>query len=685
MGECDMVSFAYFADEDNPDFLHLGLRDLPEIRKQTRKKQASSSLRDSQICGADTETIDGRCWLFSTEHGVWELDSFSELILLLYSKPHARKWKSGRGLRKNGKKRKATRGFSTKQFFFWNLAYDVGAVLKLLDADFVNYQELIDELITQNQVEFELDLGEEHGTQGFRIKYLEGKSFQIKPLNWKLGQYKAGTCYWWDISQFYFKQRLNQASKDNLGVGKLEKCFDGSILNVSRLGEKEYRDFYREDIEKYAILDAVLAGELTRKKRDDFVENGVRFIQPYSLANVAQRNLFDTCKIPTINDYMKSPTLTGLIQKAYTAFNGGWFECTGSGYLSDITAVDLASAYPYIMYHLPDISRGNWVIGDEDEMWWNWMKTRQPYSIGFCEAHIVFDNDSLWNPLVKTASSGTLVSPRMISGWFTADEIAEAKKWPHSQFIIGEWFYFSEENSQNRPFRPYYDRVYKMKMDAGERGDKIAYQVSKILANSIYGKTIQAVDGRAGQMFNPLYASTITGATRARLAELNRLNGYKAISKATDGVIFRSEDFTTVPNRPLPACYNLGQWEADGEGELLLIMSGVYSVKSPQKIKTTFRGSASYFLRNYQEEGLFGFCKDHIEESEVSTSINKPLSIRQARIKKDMDLINIFTPQSFTMKATGDSTKRIWNGETPILFGDLLENWFTSIPHRQLY
>jgi len=199
MGECDMVSFAYFADEDNPDFLHLGLRDLPEIRKQTRKKQASSSLRDSQICGADTETIDGRCWLFSTEHGVWELDSFSELILLLYSKPHARKWKSGRGLRKNGKKRKATRGFSTKQFFFWNLAYDVGAVLKLLDADFVNYQELIDELITQNQVEFELDLGEEHGTQGFRIKYLEGKSFQIKPLNWKLGQYKAGTCYWCDI------------------------------------------------------------------------------------------------------------------------------------------------------------------------------------------------------------------------------------------------------------------------------------------------------------------------------------------------------------------------------------------------------------------------------------------------------------------------------------------------------
>tara|TARA_R100000900_G_scaffold1326_1_gene2825 strand:- start:3908 stop:4921 length:1014 start_codon:yes stop_codon:yes gene_type:complete len=337
------------------------------------------------------------------------------------------------------------------------------------------------------------------------------------------------------------------------------------------------------------------------------------------------------------------------------------------------------------MYHLPDISKGDWVIGDEDEMFWNWMNRREPMSIGFCEAHIVFDNDSLWNPLVKTASSGTLVSPRMISGWFTADEIAEAKKWPHSQFIIGEWFYFKEDNAQNRPFRPFYDRVYKMKMDAGERGDKIAYQVSKILANSCYGKTIQAVDNRAGQMFNPLYAATITGATRARLAELNRINDFKAVSKATDGVIFRSEDFKQVPNRPLPACYNLGQWEDDGEGELLLIMSGVYSVRNPKKTKTTFRGSASYFLRNYREDGLFGFCAEHRDSLGVNTTVNKPISIRQARIKKDMSLINIFVEQDFTIKATGDSTKRVWAGDTPQIFGDLLDNWFTSTPHRNLY
>ena len=50
-----------------------------------------------------------------------------------------------------------------------------------------------------------------------------------------------------------------------------------------------------------------------------------------------------------------------------------------------------------------------------------------------------------------------------------------------------------------------------------------------------------------------------------------------------------------------------------------------------------------------------------------------------------MSLINIFIEQDFTIKATGDSTKRVWSGDTPVIFGDLLDNWFTSLPHRQLY
>ena len=100
----------------------------------------------------------------------------------------------------------------------------------------------------------------------------------MKPINWMEGDYKLGRVLWWDISQFYNKMRLNDAAKEFLGDSKIDVCFDGSILDAGRFSEPEYRDFYREDIEKYAIKDAVLCGELARIRREQFVSQRVRFI-----------------------------------------------------------------------------------------------------------------------------------------------------------------------------------------------------------------------------------------------------------------------------------------------------------------------------------------------------------------------------------------------------------------------
>ena len=63
--------------------LGLSLRPLPTINFQKRKAQAKKSMHFKKICGADTETIDGKVWLFSTEFGVWEVETFAELILVL--------------------------------------------------------------------------------------------------------------------------------------------------------------------------------------------------------------------------------------------------------------------------------------------------------------------------------------------------------------------------------------------------------------------------------------------------------------------------------------------------------------------------------------------------------------------------------------------------------------------------
>lgn len=659
--------------------LGFSLNPLPEIKLQRRKSKAKSSLQPWNMMGADTETISGRAWLFSTELGVWEVPTFAHLMQILYSESHTKKWKKG------GK-----RGRRPLEYFFWNLKFDAQAILRMLS------DRVVLALIGSNQEEGDIgtddvvinaDTGDfEPRVRGrmVELSYLEGKSLVIKPVNWRRGVFKLGPCHWWDISQFYGKMRLNTASEIYLGDSKIEKCFDGSILDASRFDESEYRDYYREDIDTYAVKDAVLTGQLARLKREDFVQNQIRFIRPYSLANVAQRNLLDTCDIPTINRYQRPGGLQ-ILREANTSFKGGWFETTGSGYHPSISAIDLASAYPYVLYHLPDIDEdeGAWFSGDKGEEFEDWLEYRQPYTPGFCEAFFLFEPGMKWHPLATKSRTGTIITPRMFRGWITADELIEARKWPHREHFIGRWSYFSPE-SDSKPFQPFIDRFYQLKVDAGLNGDKVAYGVAKVMLNSIYGKTIQAIDDKSGKLWNPIYASTITGGTRARIAELLRVNDYSALSVATDGIIFPSDCLNKIPNRPLSAPHNLGQWEMEEEGELLSLMSGVYSIRTEDKTKTTFRGSASYFLREYREGGTFRFCEDNSNDYTKSATIRRPYSVREARVRGDLSLTNVFDNHNYTISALGDSTKRLWGTSTPSNFGDLLTEWYPSFPHQQV-
>ena len=652
--------------------LNLPHNRLPEdIRPQKRKDKATKSMHEKSICGADTETINGRVWLFSTEYGVWEIDTMADLLNTLYNRQHRSKWKSGRG---DG--RKAKRGYSVKQFFFWNLQYDVQAIMHLMDFDDVV------RLLNTEDVVLDVDLGAPFGTQRFVFRYLEGKSLTITPKDWRIGQYKVGVCRWWDISQYFGKRRLNDVSKLHLGESKVEICFDGTALDVSRLHEAEYRDLYREDIETYAVKDAVLAGRLARLKREQYLEAGVRFIMPYSLANTAQRALLDTCDIPVIQDMMNHG-LERVVQAANSAYLGGWFEVRGTGYHPAAQGIDLASAYPYVMYHLADCTSGAWVHGDGEEGWWPRVESKRPFQMAFAEAFVVFEEGMDWYPLATKNDAGTVVSPRYISGWFTAEELLEARKWPHTTFIVGEWVFHDEDGCSKRPFAPFIERFYEMKQNS-EKGSA-AYEVAKVQLNSIYGKTRQAVDGKSGKMWNPMYASYATGATRSRLCEIIRLNDFSALSVATDGIVFPEEDLNFIPNRPAPAPYNLGNWELEEGGELLVVMSGVYSIREPSgTTKTTFRGSASYFLRSRREGGLFAFCEEHSEVPVVSMTVNKPWSAREAVIRHDGGLINLFEPRRFSMSAVGDSTKRLWGREMPRVFGDLVGRWWDMRPHQNI-
>ena len=666
----------------------LELRELPEYRPQRRNvNHASYSINDKKICGADTETLKGKVWLFSTEFGVWEVDDIGKLIEVCFNKYHSYKYTRTR------KKGKVEKSMTTKEYFFYNLKFDAQALMKTMD------DKDIEVLLDEGKIRiFVNSFGRE---MEIEITYLEGKHMQIKPIDFYVDLHKLSAIKMWDISQFYNKMRLQKAGEVFLGKGKMELCFDGTKLDVSKLDDDiivedmdtgqtkfvKYHEYYFEDIKKYAILDAQLCGELTRLKKKQFVESGVRFANPYSVANVAQKFLLENYEIPTINEYIfangiYSDVAKWIVRFSYQSYTGGWFEVCGNGMVDEhISAWDLASAYPYVMYHLDDISKGKWIIGNEDDDFEEILENVYPMQIGFVEAFIRFPKGNNWNPLTRKSKLGTLISPRTIQGVFTLDEIREALKWNPELIQYGEFCVFYPD-TKIKPFRPFIEKFYEIKMTAPK--DSAERATSKLLLNATYGKTIQAVENKSGKMFNPMYASVITAYTRVRLAEMIRVNDQKVLSLATDGIVLNNPN-PVIPPLELPACYNLGEWENEAkEGAdlaFICIQSGVYSLidkKTKEAYKHTFRGSASYFLRGY--ENCYDFLLKNEDKNKIEKSIHKPYSVKESRIKSDFALINIFALRKYSISVIGDSTKRLRDIQ-PNKFGDLLNYWFPTNPH----
>ena len=149
---------------------------------------------------------------------------------------------------------------------------------------------------------------------------------------------------------------------------------------------------------------------------------------------------------------------------------------------------------------------------------------------------------------------------------------------------------------------------------------------------------------------------------------------------------------------------NLGDWDDDGDGALLLMMSGVYSIlkevvaDTVLHAKTTFRGAYSMFIDHRDDEGnlvsdlygedWFSFCVRYQDDSVVSRNAElnpamRPYSLAEARIRNDFQLANLFRIVDLSISACGDSNKRKWNTK-PGTFGDLVSTWYASEPHEVL-
>ena len=430
-------------DDGLNEGLGFPLSPLPKVRKQFRNQKETLSLKPESIMGCDTETVEGRAWLVSFEDSVFEVESFTQMIEMIYHSIS----RTYQGPYKKKGKRATYR--SCPSLFFWNLGFDANAILKWLSPD------LIEEIVENDRVRFFTTI--QNQRVRMTIEYIEKKHMTISIDKWMNHISRStGREVWrntskdaekwvklalWDIAQFYGKQRLNTASERLLGASKDD-------LDASLISDPKFREENREEIEAYAIKDAALCGQLARLMRNKFDDHDVAFRNPYSIATLGQRKLLSMCDIPKIDDIIRSSLGRRTIQRALTCYRGGWFETAGYGYLSDVEAFDIASAYPEILYHLHNPLKGAWIEGDEHDFrdFGRWMGERLPYSYGFIEVYVEFAEGLPLYPLVQRTDRKTLANPRVFSGWITADEFEIIRSWPINLLFTGRWTFHA--NSQ---------------------------------------------------------------------------------------------------------------------------------------------------------------------------------------------------------------------------------------------
>ena len=734
------------------DWISVALREDFTFKKQFRRDQASARQKQKNISAFDFETSHGDVVISSfswfdeeTEEYIGEAFDHRENPYNLKRHIAITYAKMGRVHTRTEKKKRVHRMAVPMQFAY-NLGFEQGSMLKTLP------KETIDYLRTRGGAVIDIDTGEidfdivkEKGRwireSGRRILsnkfvalfFIPKKMLKIEPIFWRtnIGDKKnvrLPKINIYDIAQYYGGS-LDKNAEEVLGENKVDGI-DRSMLGSNDPDHSYWVDNW-EHIWEYAVQDAVLTAKLSWLKVKAFEDNGVRMNKPISCAFVAEQSVYDLCHLPELNGVWKNRPSN--IKQAWTAYQGGWFETTGTGYIEDVRAYDLASAYPHVMWWLPDWNGGIWFddsdFDDPDEKHEVFMdyiaNDHKQYRIAFCEAFVDFPDGLEIYPASKGRKPdgtqiGTVVNAQFNLGWFTGDEIAEFVKWG-AEIVVNKWFYHTPQDDWDTtkndvgddgvryPLRPFIEVFYGMKLEQAALKDtpefnQDAYNVSKVMINSVYGKLMSMVEdkftrlGRTGNMWNSMWAALTTSGCRMRLAEFIRLNGTDSIlSCATDGVIVKGDNIV-VPENPAPVYFesglvNLGDWEDDGEGNLLVLMSGVYSIIKGNKTKSTYRGNYSLFIGRNEDDyfptNWVDFCVDYAQETEVvrdadNQPFSRPYSLGEAGVRKDYSLVNDFRVVKNTVRAMGDSNKRSWhNCDKPTTFGNLTERWYVSNPHTE--
>lgn len=551
---------------------------------------------DKPINGLDTETLNGYCKLLADSTGDWLLDGNIDDILYFLTK----------------------RKFENSYNFFFNLNYDTNAIIKFL------FKENLIELKEDNETRY----------NQYKIFYIPKKLLAISRGN--------HTYNYYDVAQF-FNGSLNKNAKKYLKLDKYQKAYkeiDGAILGTSL-------EFWENNIPmiiEYCINDCILTkklGELLHKTVKKAIGiNPKTYMSKASLSKTYSKKVIDLPIIQTLN--------TGILNYAFNSYSGGRFEIIEKGNVGMCSLFDIKSAYPFYIRNLLDINKGKW----------KFVKSlNENADLGYYLVKVSVKYNKV-SPISTYSKDYTLVYPIMdCYKYMTKNELLSYEKFIDYEIIDG-WEFYADEYVY--PFREFIDTLFELKNKTNKKDFK--YSLFKILMNGEYGlfyEKIKQKNGtyKAGEMFNPIYATEITANTKIQIfnkanEDINNLVGF-----ATDSVLFKGKPDLKIGN-------NLGDWELEKTGKTLVLKSGMYKIGNKLQSRG-MKKTENLKTPNGEFKNIIDYIKKMPNLISYPVILNNPLTFRkviQMHIKYSMDDINIFTPEIYEININKD-IKRIWDSE----------------------
>jgi len=495
------------------------------------------------------------------------------------------------------------RKYRNGNFGVWNLKFDAGSILYHLPTDSKTELRETGQTI--------------HGP--YKYRWIPHKFLSISK--------GKNAVTFWDINTF-FKMSLDRAGEKYIGERKQDietKTFTPKYVksNWSRIA-------------KYCLQDAALVAKLYDYFRKGLNEIDVHPKNLYSCASIAHHYFTLNSRI---NDVWRFWTnYKEMLRYACESYNGGKFEIYTRGRFEG-AMYDINSAYPHAIANLYDIKRATVYRSKEYD----------PDAVyGFIRCFI--DNTAaLHVPVARKYGPNNIYPAGKFNATITKQEYDYLIELGLPVKIHSAYWLLLQ--SKRRPYKNVIDDLYaKKSLFKGK--DPRQYMLTKIIMNGFYGKMIQLVEDHKGQVkagacFNPVHASVITAACRIQVSRICNEYPGRVHAVHTDSVIMND----TLPGHYMGS--DLGLWSAEGQGQGVLIASGIYQLAG----KSKFRGIEI-------KDGLswMDLLNKHPRNKYISIPQQVVMSWVESNFRAKDYLTNRFTVKIKDIDLNCDS-KRVWPGD----------------------